>query len=151
PVRQGHHPEHRHRHTSAQRPPSHHRRRYTLAEAGAKAPALAPERSSRPAPNPSTTPAVGISLRPQAGAMDLEFEKYEATGNDFIVVRVPSPDALSPKQAMALCDRHFGVGADGVLLISPSAEGRARMTVLNADGSRPEMCGNGLRCAALAV
>lgn len=83
--------------------------------------------------------------------MDLEFEKYEATGNDFIVVRVPSPDALSPKQAMALCDRHFGVGADGVLLISPSAEGRARMTVLNADGSRPEMCGNGLRCAALAV
>lgn len=83
--------------------------------------------------------------------MELEFEKYEATGNDFIVVHVSSPEALSPEQAMALCDRHFGIGADGVLLISPSTEGRARMTVLNADGSRPEMCGNGLRCAALAV
>jgi diaminopimelate epimerase len=84
-------------------------------------------------------------------AMQLEFEKYEATGNDFIVVRTTSPTAVSAEQAMALCDRHFGIGADGVLLISPSGEGRARMTVLNADGSRPEMCGNGLRCAALAV
>ena len=83
--------------------------------------------------------------------MQLEFEKYEATGNDFIVVRAASPGAISPEQAVALCDRHFGIGADGVLLISPSGEGRARMTVLNADGSRPEMCGNGLRCAALAV
>ncbi len=52
---------------------------------------------------------------------------------------------------MRLCDRHFGVGADGVLLVTPatSAEARARMVVLNADGSRPEMCGNGLRCVAL--
>jgi len=83
--------------------------------------------------------------------MQLEFEKYEATGNDFIVVKVAAPEALSPEQAMALCDRHFGIGADGVLLISPAAHVRARMTVLNADGSRPEMCGNGLRCAALAV
>src|SRR5688572_3866983 len=83
--------------------------------------------------------------------MSFEFEKYEATGNDFIVIRVPSPDALSPDRAMALCDRHFGIGADGVLLISPAGASRSRMTVLNADGSRPEMCGNGLRCAALAV
>jgi len=88
--------------------------------------------------------------------MELEFEKYEATGNDFIVVRVDSPTALTKEQAMALCDRHFGIGADGVLLLSPvdparGERGRARMTVLNADGSRPEMCGNGLRCAALAL
>jgi diaminopimelate epimerase len=83
--------------------------------------------------------------------MQLEFEKYEATGNDFIVVRVDSPEAMTKEQAVALCDRHFGIGADGVLLLSPSEQGRARMTVLNADGSRPEMCGNGLRCAALAL
>lgn len=87
----------------------------------------------------------------QPAAMQLEFEKYEATGNDFIVVRAASPTAVSAERAMALCDRHFGIGADGVLLITPSEQGRARMTVLNADGSRPEMCGNGLRCAALAV
>jgi len=80
-----------------------------------------------------------------------EFEKYEATGNDFIVLKVPSPEALSPERAMALCDRHFGIGADGVLLLSPGEGTRARMTVINADGSRPEMCGNGLRCAALAL
>jgi diaminopimelate epimerase len=54
-------------------------------------------------------------------------------------------------QARAICDRNFGVGADGVLLVSPAADGAARMTVLNADGSRPEMCGNGLRCVALHV
>jgi diaminopimelate epimerase len=50
-----------------------------------------------------------------------------------------------------VCDRHFGIGADGVLLVTTAetAGARARMTVLNADGSRPEMCGNGLRCVAL--
>lgn len=83
--------------------------------------------------------------------MELSFEKYEGLGNDFIVCRTPSPDTLSPDQAIELCDRHFGLGADGVLLVSPAsdARARARMTVLNADGSRPEMCGNGLRCVAL--
>ena len=53
-------------------------------------------------------------------------------------------------EARALCDRRFGVGADGVLLVTPgSGDARASMVVLNADGSRPEMCGNGLRCVAL--
>lgn len=78
----------------------------------------------------------------------MKFEKYHGQGNDFVVVEAPSPDAFAPERAMRVCDRHFGVGADGVLLVSPSAEGVARMTVLNADGSRPEMCGNGLRCVA---
>jgi len=83
--------------------------------------------------------------------MELSFDKYEGLGNDFIVVEVGHPDALTPAQAIRLCDRHFGLGADGVLLVSPSTvlEARARMIVLNADGSRPEMCGNGLRCVAL--
>lgn len=83
--------------------------------------------------------------------MKLDFEKYQALGNDFIVVEVPRPDTLGVAQAIHLCDRHFGIGADGVLLVSSphSAEARATMSVINADGSRPEMCGNGLRCVAL--
>ncbi len=87
----------------------------------------------------------------------LRFEKYQGLGNDFIVVESRDPESFGIERARALCDRHFGIGADGVLLVSPaptsgsssSSSARARMTVLNADGSRPEMCGNGLRCVAL--
>ncbi len=78
----------------------------------------------------------------------MKFEKYHGQGNDFVVVDASSPEMLDANQAMRICDRHFGVGADGVLLVSPASDGFARMTVLNADGSRPEMCGNGLRCVA---
>lgn len=80
--------------------------------------------------------------------MSLAFEKFHGLGNDFLVVAASSDTALLPEDAQRLCDRHFGVGADGVLIVSPTTEGRAKMTVLNADGSRPEMCGNGLRCVA---
>ena len=82
----------------------------------------------------------------------LAFEKLEGLGNDFIVVHRPSAD-LDAQCARQLCDRHFGIGADGVLLVLPPAtpSARARMLVINADGSRPEMCGNGLRCVALAL
>jgi diaminopimelate epimerase len=81
----------------------------------------------------------------------LAFAKYEGAGNDFLVVEASAEGAVSPERAVALCDRHFGVGADGVLLVLPPSNSgaRARMVVLNADGSRPEMCGNGLRCVAL--
>ncbi len=81
----------------------------------------------------------------------LNFVKYEGAGNDFLVVEAASERAVSPERAIALCDRHYGIGADGVLLVVPATEpkARARMVVLNADGSRPEMCGNGLRCVAL--
>jgi diaminopimelate epimerase len=79
----------------------------------------------------------------------LGFEKYHGIGNDFLVVELADASALQPSDAVALCDRHFGVGGDGVLIVSPAEGARARMTVLNADGSRPEMCGNGLRCVAL--
>ncbi len=83
----------------------------------------------------------------------LAFSKYEGLGNDFIVIDAASESALTPEQAIRLCDRHFGVGADGVLLVlPPTVDGcAARMRVLNADGSVPEMCGNGLRCVALHV
>lgn len=80
----------------------------------------------------------------------LSFNKYEGAGNDFIVIDAESDAAVSPSDARALCDRHFGVGADGVLLVLPPTlpGSLATMLVLNADGSVPEMCGNGLRCVA---
>jgi diaminopimelate epimerase len=78
--------------------------------------------------------------------MRLPFEKWEGLGNDFIVVRAPGL-ALDDAAVRRLCDRRFGVGADGVLLVDTSGS-TPRMVVRNADGSRPEMCGNGLRCVA---
>jgi diaminopimelate epimerase len=83
----------------------------------------------------------------------LSFGKYEGAGNDFLLVEATSEQAVTPDAARALCDRHFGVGGDGVILVLPAraAAARARMVVLNADGSRPEMCGNGLRCVALLL
>jgi len=81
------------------------------------------------------------------------FEKYEGLGNDFLVVEAEDEAAITSEQAAALCDRHFGVGGDGVLLLLPprDAGADARMRVLNADGSVSEMCGNGVRCVALHV
>jgi diaminopimelate epimerase len=83
----------------------------------------------------------------------LGFGKYEGAGNDFLLVEVASETEVSAADATKLCDRHYGVGGDGVLLVLPAAKGgrRARMIVRNADGSRPEMCGNGLRCVALLL
>jgi len=77
------------------------------------------------------------------------FEKWEGLGNDFVIVELPQ-DASEPFDAHTtrlLCDRHTGIGADGILYIDRSGR-YPRMIVSNADGSRPEMCGNGLRCVA---
>lgn len=81
----------------------------------------------------------------------LRFVKYEGLGNDFLIVETNDETKLDPSLVTKLCDRHFGVGGDGVLFVAPpkSLGARATMVVLNADGSRPEMCGNGLRCVAL--
>ncbi|MDP9148352.1 MAG: diaminopimelate epimerase [Myxococcota bacterium] len=94
--------------------------------------------------------AAGSSTRPRTS---LAFHKYEGTGNDFIVVDADSEEDLARERAVRLCDRHFGVGADGVLVVLPprTATADARMRVVNADGSVPEMCGNGARCVALHV
>lgn len=78
---------------------------------------------------------------------ELEFTKMQGLGNDFIVVE--GPVDLSPDEVARLCDRRFGVGGDGVLVISK--EGNVRMQYWNADGSPAEMCGNGLRCVARYV
>ena len=86
----------------------------------------------------------------------MQFRKYEGLGNDFIVVdtrawSAEARDLVSPERARTLCDRHFGVGADGVLRLDPAPDADARMRVFNADGSEAEMCGNGLRCVARAL
>lgn len=77
----------------------------------------------------------------------IEFYKYEATGNDFILLHWEGERNWS-KAARELCQRHFGVGADGLILVKPLAEGRVEMRLFNADGSEAEVCGNGLRCVA---
>jgi diaminopimelate epimerase len=94
-----------------------------------------------------------LALRSSEGNRDVQFFKYEGLGNDFIVVEAADETVVSPARAAVLCDRRFGVGADGVLLVLPSRspECDVRMRVLNADGSVPEMCGNGVRCVAMHV
>jgi len=84
--------------------------------------------------------------------VELSFTKMEALGNDFLVFDSrESRHAFSPAQVRELCDRHHGPGGDGVLTLHPSERASARMQIQNADGSESEMCGNGLRCAALLL
>jgi len=78
------------------------------------------------------------------------FTKYHGAGNDYVLLDSPDP-FLPPHITQFLCDRHFGVGADGILLASPDPNAHGRMSIYNADGSRAEMCGNGLRCVALHI
>ena len=81
----------------------------------------------------------------------LPFWKMHGAGNDFIVAEAPcsgpaSEEGAWPVLARAICDRHRGVGADGLLLVLPSSVADRRMRIFNADGSESEMCGNGIRC-----
>jgi diaminopimelate epimerase len=83
--------------------------------------------------------------------MSIAFSKYHGLGNDFILVdnrHQPEP-LLTPEQAAKLCDRNFGIGADGVIFALPGQQGTDyTMRIFNSDGSEPEMCGNGIRCLA---
>jgi diaminopimelate epimerase len=81
----------------------------------------------------------------------MKFVKMHGTGNDFILIdsRKESLEGLDlAKFAIKLCDRHYGIGADGLLVVYPSKSADARMKVVNSDGSEAEMCGNGIRCFA---
>jgi len=82
--------------------------------------------------------------------MKIIFNKYEGAGNDFVILKNSPPlvnhsDTLLIKK---LCDRHFGIGADGLMLIEEYEGFDFRMYYFNSDGSRGAMCGNGARCAA---
>ena len=82
----------------------------------------------------------------------MRFTKMHGLGNDYVYVngfdqQVDEPAAL----ARAVSDRHFGIGADGLILILPSDKADCRMRMFNADGSEAQMCGNGIRCVAKYV
>jgi diaminopimelate epimerase len=82
----------------------------------------------------------------------VQFEKWQALGNDYVIVEADAlPWALTPKRIRRLCEPHFGVGADGVLLLSRAehAGQAAELRIFNPDGSEAELSGNGARQAAL--
>lgn len=83
--------------------------------------------------------------------MAVNFTKYHGLGNDFILIdnRFSEIPIISSEQVIKICDRHFGVGADGVIFALPGVNGSDyTMRVFNSDGSEAEMCGNGIRCLA---
>jgi diaminopimelate epimerase len=82
----------------------------------------------------------------------LRLTKHHGLGNDFLVLLEPAPGLDAAAAARRLCDRHRGVGADGLLIAHPGADGAdVTMELRNADGGRAEMSGNGIRCFAQAV
>jgi diaminopimelate epimerase len=82
----------------------------------------------------------------------MKFTKMEGLGNDYIYVNDFNEHVADPvKVAIELSDRHFGIGSDGLILIKPSDKADFTMDMYNADGSRAEMCGNGIRCVGKYV
>ncbi len=84
--------------------------------------------------------------------MTERLHKYHGLGNDFVLLdRRAGGEDIGPAATQALCNRRRGVGADGALVLLPSSRGDVRLSIHNADGSVPEMCGNGLRCVVKHV
>ena len=84
----------------------------------------------------------------------MKFTKMHGCGNDYIYVdcsKEQIPQVRKPEIVRRLSDRHFGIGGDGVIFINPSEEADFEMEMYNMDGSRAEMCGNGIRCVAKFV
>ena len=79
----------------------------------------------------------------------MEFTKWQGCGNDFVIVDFLDREPVDfAALAVRMCDRHFGVGADGLMIVCPSETADIRMREFNPDGTEPEMCGNGIRCFA---
>ncbi len=82
----------------------------------------------------------------------MKFTKMEGLGNDYVYINCFKEKVENPeKLAVKLSDRHFGIGSDGLILIKPSEIADFKMDMYNADGSRSEMCGNGIRCVGKYV
>jgi len=82
--------------------------------------------------------------------MELNFTKYQGAGNDFIIINALEQEKLpgiSQSQISNLCDRHFGVGADGLMILEESTSSDFKMVYYNSDGKEGSLCGNGSRCA----
>ena len=114
----------------------------------------------------STASTVSLKVKAKAGTYANEtkeltnakvsFWKYQGLGNDFILIdnRDSDQPKITSERARLLCDRNFGIGADGVIFAMPSPNQEKfdyKMTIYNSDGSEPEMCGNGIRCLARFV
>ncbi|HSL94140.1 MAG TPA: diaminopimelate epimerase [Bacillota bacterium] len=80
----------------------------------------------------------------------MRFTKMHGLGNDFIITEEPLADSriTSSEFVRRICDRHEGIGADGLVILSSSDEADCRMTIINSDGREAESCGNALRCVA---
>lgn len=82
----------------------------------------------------------------------MKFTKMQGIGNDYVYVNCLKEKIENPSElAKKISDRHFGVGSDGLIMINPSDKADFEMEMYNADGSRGEMCGNGIRCVAKYV
>lgn len=82
----------------------------------------------------------------------MKFTKMHGIGNDYVYVNCFEESIKNPAEVSKfVSDRHFGIGSDGLILISPSEKADFRMNIYNADGSQAEMCGNGIRCVAKYV
>lgn len=86
----------------------------------------------------------------------VSFTKMVGAGNDFLIIdaehnTVGAAAKSWPKIAQAMCDRRYGIGADGILVLEPSKKADCRMRIFNSDGSEAQMCGNGARCVAAFV
>src|SRR5271170_1651823 len=110
---------------------------------------MAPRSTSSASARLMTTSCAANALSSCRAMATLDFVKMHGCGNDYIYVvadrvRPADPAAL----ARRLSDRHFGIGADGLIMLAPSDRAAVRMEMYNADGSRGDMCGNGIRCVA---
>ena len=76
----------------------------------------------------------------------MKFTKLQGAGNDFVLIETDNVTDDWSQVSVKLCDRRFGIGADGLLLLLPSTKADFRMRIFNPDGSEAEACGNGLRC-----
>lgn len=87
--------------------------------------------------------------------MEFNFSKMEGLGNDFVVfddrdLKIGNKFSYN-ELSVKLCDRHFGVGADGLIVVLNSTTHDIKYRIFNPDGSEPQMCGNGMRCFAKFV
>ena len=80
----------------------------------------------------------------------INFAKWHGIGNDFVIISGSGKERYDFQElARQMCDRHFGIGADGLIIISPSPAADFKMSIFNSDGSEADMCGNGTRCVAV--